>query len=51
MDQRKKILIVDDVKWNRIILKDLFVKSYEILEAENGEDALQVLEQEQNSIV
>ncbi len=50
MDQRKKILIVDDVKWNRIILKDLFVKSYEILEAENGEDALQVLEQEQNSI-
>ena len=39
------ILIVDDVELNRAILSELFQKEYSILEAENGAEALELLEQ------
>lgn len=40
----KVILIVDDVELNRAILSELFRKEYGILEAENGLDALDLIE-------
>lgn len=38
------ILIVDDVELNRAILSELFQNEYKILEAENGVDALSLIE-------
>ena len=40
MTKRDTILIVDDVEINRAILRNVFEKEYNILEAENGEQAL-----------
>lgn len=44
-DKRKinKILIVDDSEMNRAILADMLGEQYEILEAENGISAVQML--------
>lgn len=39
-----KLLIVDDLELNRRILKSLFSKEYEVLEASNGKEAIEVLE-------
>lgn len=44
------MLIVDDVEMNREILKVIFNKQYEILEADNGEEALEMIEGCQGSI-
>lgn len=41
---RDTILIVDDMKTNRMILKQLFEEEYHLLEAENGETAMELLE-------
>ena len=45
MDKRDTILIVDDMEINRAILRGLFERDYNLLEAENGEQALMLLEQ------
>ena len=44
-DKRKinKILIVDDSEMNRAILADMLSEQYEILEADNGIAAVQLL--------
>lgn len=42
--QKKKILIVDDVELNRAILCELFADEYEILEADNGKTAVELME-------
>ena len=34
---RNKVLVVDDMKFNRQILADILQEDYTILEAENGE--------------
>lgn len=39
------MLIIDDVKSNRLDLKEIFKRDYEIIEAENGKHALDILEQ------
>lgn len=44
MKKRDTILVVDDVEMNRTILCTLFEKNYNLLEAENGEQAMQLLE-------
>lgn len=44
------MLIVDDVEMNREILKVLFDKRYAILEAESGEEALEIVERCQGNI-
>ena len=44
--EEETILIVDDVKLNRAILRSIFKDRYRILEAENGREALELLEQE-----
>lgn len=41
---KQQILIVDDEEINRIILKGVFEEDYEILEAEDGRDAIQQIE-------
>ena len=42
-DGRKKILVVDDEAINREILERVLRSRYEILTAENGEQALEML--------
>lgn len=44
------MLVVDDVEMNREILKVLFHTHYEIMEAETGEEALEILERCEGSI-
>lgn len=43
-DERHTIMIVDDNKINRIMLKKLLLSEYDVIEAENGRHALEVLE-------
>ena len=42
MDKRQRILIVDDAKLNRDILKEILRETYNYLEAENGNQAIQM---------
>ena len=43
MDKRQRVLIVDDTKLNRDILKEILGETYNYLEAENGNQAVQML--------
>ena len=43
MDKRQRILIVDDAKFNRDILKEILGETYSYLEAENGNQAIQMI--------
>ena len=43
--QKQKILIVDDSEINRILLRDILEDQYEITEAENGAQAVEILAQ------
>ena len=43
MDKRQKILIVDDAELNRDILKEMLGETYNYLEAENGNQAIQMI--------
>ena len=45
MDKRQKILIVDDAEFNRVILKEILGETYNYLEAENGNQAVQIMEE------
>ena len=38
--QKKKIIIIDDVELNRTILGEAFSKKYDVLEAEDGWEGL-----------
>lgn len=49
-DKNRKILVVDDVELNRAILYELFCNEYEVIEAENGKEALDVLSEHANEI-
>ena len=40
-----KILIVDDAPINRMLLSDMLSETYDIVEAENGREAVAILEQ------
>lgn len=42
--EKEKILIVDDEKMNRALLKHIFEEQYEVLEAANGEEAIALLD-------
>ncbi len=46
----KKILIVDDAMINREMIKDIFEGEFEPIEAENGAQAIEVLQQEGENI-
>lgn len=43
MPDRKVMLIVDDIEMNRAILKEIFTPEYDILEASNGVQALNII--------
>ncbi|MDL2235984.1 response regulator [Christensenellaceae bacterium OttesenSCG-928-L17] len=45
MDKRKKLLVVDDIDLNRIILKELFCEQFDVIEATNGKEALELIDQ------
>lgn len=51
VSEKKTLLIVDDVDINRDILGDIFVEQYAIMEAENGEVAIQKLKEHGDEIV
>ena len=44
MSEKQKLLIVDDSELNRDILKEILGSSYDYLEAENGNKAIEILE-------
>ena len=44
MTERRVMLIVDDVEINRAILSQFFQNEYDILEAANGQETLEILE-------
>lgn len=50
MKTQKKLLVVDDSELNRAILGELFGRTYEILEAENGLVAIQRLQEEDGHV-
>ena len=51
MEERDTLLIVDDVKINRELLKDIFEDGeYKILEASNGEEAIELLDAHKDEI-
>lgn len=43
VSEKKIILIVDDTEINRGILKEMFIQDYDVLEAENGRRALEII--------
>lgn len=47
---RNKILIVDDSKFNRQVLKNILEEDYEILEAENGRIAFELIEAQRGDL-
>ncbi len=47
---RKSILIVDDMEINRAILSELFARDYHVFEAENGVEALRIIEEHREDI-
>ncbi len=50
MTKQETILIADDAEINRAVLRNLFEKNYNILEAENGEQALVLIRQYSETI-
>lgn len=48
---KQKILVVDDEEINRSVLLGLFQDDYEVLEAENGEEAIKQIENNKNIVL
>ena len=50
MADKRTILVVEDHFINREILIDILSDKYEVLEAENGEEALEILNQDKGAV-
>ena len=50
MNTRGKILIVDDAELNRSVLADILGEKYEIIEAENGLEAIVQIEKNKHEL-
>ena len=50
MPKQETILIADDAEINRAVLRSLFEGEYNLLEAENGEQALMLLKQYRETV-
>lgn len=50
MKTKNTILVVDDVEMNRVILGEIFKDEFEIMEAENGLEALNIIENNYDKI-
>lgn len=46
MKDRQKILIADDSSLNRSLLREMLGEDYDILEVENGQEALQLMQED-----
>ena len=51
MDDKPVMLIVDDVEINRVVLTQFFQEEYQIMEAENGQEAMEIIEGQSVNIV
>ena len=51
MDGKKTMLLADDAKINRVILRQLFQGEYEILEAADGREAIHRLREADVKII
>lgn len=51
MEKQLTILIVDDMEINRVSLKEIFKNEYQILEAEDGQTALEIMAAEKVNLV
>ena len=47
---QKQILIVEDNELNRAILREILAADYQVLEAGNGQEALDILQQRRDSV-
>lgn len=50
MTERDTILVADDVELNRVILRELLCGEYKIIEAKNGQEAIELVYENINSI-
>ena len=50
MNTKSKILIVDDAELNRSVLADILDEKYEIIEAENGLEAIAQIERNKREL-
>lgn len=50
MKMAKKVLVVDDSQFNRFILRMILSESYELIETQNGQEAMEVLYNEKEFI-
>lgn len=41
LNNKRKLLVVDDIELNRMVLNELFSDEFDVIEAENGSDALE----------
>ena len=48
--EKKKIIVIDDIEMNRMILKEAFKKEYDVLEAENGAVGLEKIKENQDGL-
>ncbi|KXL54087.1 cyclic di-GMP phosphodiesterase response regulator RpfG [Anaerotignum neopropionicum] len=44
LNKNKELLVVDDVEVNRVILREIFQEDYTVLEAQNGLEALAIID-------
>ena len=49
-DEKKKILIVDDSEFNRALLADILFPDFDIIEAQNGLEAITILREKEMNI-
>lgn len=47
-EQKKKIIIIDDVELNRAILSEAFSKKYDVIEANDGSEGLNKIYENEN---
>lgn len=50
MDEKKTILIADDAELNRELLKQIFDKQFDVLEAGDGEQTIKILDEKHDEI-
>lgn len=50
MSQKKKVLIGDDKSINRYVLRGIFEDTYDIIECKNGDEIMQAIKEEQDSL-
>lgn len=50
MPMKKMVLVIDDNYMNRLILKNILDSEYRVLQAENGEEALEILRKKKDNI-